>query len=126
MVGQPNIHASSYSARTTVSVAGPLLAFGTLNDGVERPPPAIVILESGSKSSAEDATAAIELNLTRLTSYSGAAVEKGEFVLDQLSVPSDAWKALVFGGVIGALLAIGFAYVWDDARTYRKQLSAST
>ena len=33
---------------------------------------------------------------------------------------SPLWKAVVLGSFFGGLLAIGAAYLWDDARSYMR------
>ena len=119
LLNQPTVMAKSYSANTTATIRNaPIWPYDPLM--AESTPPLVVTLDSGAKPTLEDATQALRIKTERLANYSGAAIDRGEIIVDQLSAATDTWKSMILGGVIGGLLAIGFAYVWDDTRAYRK------
>jgi len=56
----------------------------------------------------------------------GNVVDIREFSIDG-RYPSPWWKPIVFGGVIGGLMALGTAFIWDDAGAYlrhRRQITS--
>ena len=85
----------------------------------------ILNIDLGSWPSQEEAIKASSkaFEIASLTGFT--AVAQNVFLVESKAGDSP-WKPVVFGSIIGFLLVIGVAYVWDDAKAYRRHLQEQT
>lgn len=100
-----------YTAKATVAIEGIRPWKGT-------PPVVLVSVETGQETTAKEAIDSAGSAIREIGIYTGAPVAIRDLVIDRTVDGSGWWKAVVLGAVIGILMAIGAAYVWDDAHLY--------
>ena len=85
------------------------------------PPRVYMTIDSGTWSKEYAAMVSAASNVSLVADYSDAPVSFLDLTVDRKTAGSPWWKAVVFGGVLGTLLAVGSIYVWEDAKAYRRQ-----
>ena len=92
---------------------------GHLDHGLRQP--FTINLAFNPDSTEEMAVESVTSTVAKLAAYTDSLVVINELSIDQNATGQPWWKAVVFGSVVGVLLAMGWAYVWEDARGHRNR-----
>ena len=107
-------HPEDYTAKTGIIIENP-------KSQSQSPPGVYLTIDSGPMSKEYKAVLSAASDLRLVADYSEAPVSLRNLTVDRKTAGSPWWKAVVFGGILGTLLAIGIIYVWEDAKAYKRQ-----
>ena len=106
------IHPEEYQGTAQLSL------YSSIFDIFEAPTKYSITIDIGTWSNEEAVAEYASSQAESLSLSTGRTVFVEGLQIDHHPVGSPSWKAIVLGTVLGGLLAIGFPYVWDDARAY--------
>ena len=107
--------------QTANYIATATLAMENPQSQSETPPAVVFEVDSGKRSTEDAAVADVATTVGLIVGYSAAPVVVQHVSIDPTGSGSIWWKDVVMGSAIGVLLAIGVAYLWEDAKSFQQR-----
>ena len=109
-------HPESYTAKAGIIIENP-------KSRSLSPPGVYLTIDSGPWSKEYAAMLSVSSMVRLVADYTEAPVSFRDLTVDRKTAAGPPWwKAVVLGGVLGTLLAVGSIYVWEDAKAYQRQI----